>query len=151
MKLWNFIGHLLYRLSWPIINLLPVKNSRVRCLVVNGDEIFLTKNWFGSNLWRLPGGGVKRDETPEETAVRELHEEFEVKPSQIEATLIGRLSHRRTKLRLSIPIVLVKLKMKPPEALRPTSRSISQAKWFRLDRLPKDISEVTERAIALLQ
>lgn len=151
MKLWDFIGHSIYRLSWPVINLIPIKNLRVRCLVISENEVLLTKDWFGSNRWRLPGGGVKRGETPEETAIRELGEEFALKASEMDAKLIGRLSHRRTKLRLSIPIVLVKLKSKTPDQVRPISRSISYAKWFKLDRLPKGMSEITERAIALLQ
>ena len=49
------------------------------CVVVDHDRILLAhvrEGWFGADLgWTLPGGGMEPDETPGETAKREMLEE----------------------------------------------------------------------------
>lgn len=44
----------------------------------NKDNILLTREYRSAaqkTVWRIPGGGMKGKETPEETAIRELREE----------------------------------------------------------------------------
>lgn len=43
-------------------------------LVVRADKILMIKT-LHFNRWELPGGGIEKDETPEEAAIRELKEE----------------------------------------------------------------------------
>lgn len=43
-------------------------------LVVRADKILMIKS-LHLNRWELPGGGIEKDETPEEAAIRELKEE----------------------------------------------------------------------------
>ncbi len=43
-------------------------------LVVRADQILMIKT-LHFNRWELPGGGIEKDETPEEAAIRELKEE----------------------------------------------------------------------------
>jgi 8-oxo-dGTP pyrophosphatase MutT (NUDIX family) len=77
-KTYNLIGKVLYWLTAPVLFLVSLKASpRVRAIVVNEkDEILLVRNWYGRQLWTLPGGGVKFREDPAEAARRELKEEL---------------------------------------------------------------------------
>lgn len=49
------------------------------CVVVDHGRMLLAhvrEGWFGADLgWTLPGGGMEPNETPEETARREMREE----------------------------------------------------------------------------
>ena len=149
MKILDFIGRVLYSLSWPIINFIPITNTRVRCLVVNDNKLMLTKNWFGSNSWRLPGGGIQEGESPEQTAIRELTEEFTFEANDLEVKLIGRFVYRKHLLKLSIPVVLVKLNN--TAEIKPSSWEISEISWCGMDQLPENCTDITIQALALLQ
>lgn len=52
------------------------RKDRVRAMVFrkNGD-VLLVRPYIGRQDWALPGGGVKRGESYEQAAVREVHEE----------------------------------------------------------------------------
>ncbi|MDO4781047.1 MAG: NUDIX hydrolase [Candidatus Saccharibacteria bacterium] len=55
------------------------RKDRVRVMVVrkNGD-VLLVRPYIGRQNWALPGGGVKRGESYEQAAVREVHEEVDI-------------------------------------------------------------------------
>lgn len=57
--------------------------------VVRGDRLLLVHHNYGDYKWVLPGGHVRFDELPIETAVREVHEE-----TSIEVTVQGLISVR---------------------------------------------------------
>lgn len=48
--------------------------NRSMALVVRNDKILMIKN-TSFNRWELPGGGIEKNETPEDAAIRELKEE----------------------------------------------------------------------------
>lgn len=44
--------------------------------VIKGDKILMVQNYFFQRFfWSLPGGGIHKEETPEQAAIRELKEE----------------------------------------------------------------------------
>ncbi|MBR1384352.1 MAG: NUDIX domain-containing protein [Ruminococcus sp.] len=50
--------------------------DRSMALVIRGDKILVEELFYhGRHFFSLPGGGVEENETPEQTAVRELKEE----------------------------------------------------------------------------
>ncbi len=60
-----------YSLQWILKR--PVTLG-VRALLVREGRVLLVRHWY-QNDWFLPGGGVKRKETPEQAARRECREE----------------------------------------------------------------------------
>lgn len=69
-------GYLFWRLARPLIDLALRRSRRCYAIIRCGEEYLLVKNIVGSDKWRLPGGGAKRDESGEDAVVRELQEEL---------------------------------------------------------------------------
>jgi ADP-ribose pyrophosphatase YjhB (NUDIX family) len=46
-----------------------------KCLVFRRGKILLVRHTYGPDSWTIPGGRIKRNETPEEAVVREVFEE----------------------------------------------------------------------------
>ena len=64
-------------------------------LVNNNRQVFLAKR-IGMDAWQFPQGGMKENETPEQTMHRELKEEIGLEPEDIEVLAMteGWLSYR---------------------------------------------------------
>ena len=59
-----------------------------RCVVVRDDKILMVKHrQSGKEYYTLPGGGIEKGESPEQTAIRELQEECNVR-----GTIINKIS-----------------------------------------------------------
>ena len=53
-----------------------IGRARAQCLLIDGLNILMVNQVHGEqDYWCLPGGGVDKDETPEQAAIRELREE----------------------------------------------------------------------------
>ncbi|HKO24535.1 MAG TPA: NUDIX hydrolase [Chloroflexota bacterium] len=53
---------------------------RASAVLLQGDRILMVRiSYRGRTWWCLPGGTIERDETPEETIVRELREELNLR------------------------------------------------------------------------
>lgn len=66
---------LLYIVCRPGIYLLLHRSRRTRVVIRYKDEVLMVRSLFGEQKWGLPGGGIKRHETADQSAVRETHEE----------------------------------------------------------------------------
>lgn len=76
-------------------------------LVNDNRQVFLAKR-IGMPAWQFPQGGMKRDETPEETMFRELKEEVGLNPEDVQV-----LASTRRWLRYRLPGRLVRHYAKP--------------------------------------
>lgn len=65
-----------YILTWPLLFLYAPLRVRSRILVIKNDTFLGVRHYFGTNVWSLPGGGVKAGESYKDAATRELNEEL---------------------------------------------------------------------------
>ncbi len=90
MKLWRSLRFWLY---WPGLLAFFHGTRRVRVLVRFGNEILLVQDrptvWPDDGKWTTPGGGVDGDETVQETAAREIHEELGIIANPNNYRLLG--------------------------------------------------------------
>jgi len=113
----------------------PAKQG-VKCLVTVDDRILLVRHTYGRRSWDLPGGSIKRGETPSETVRREMDEEIGlgdanwVKFGELQATI----DHRRD----TIHCFRVEVTDVPP--LRLDLGELAKADWFPSADLPADLS-----------
>ncbi|PKN94693.1 MAG: hypothetical protein CVU44_02470 [Chloroflexi bacterium HGW-Chloroflexi-6] len=115
---------------WKIIG---AKTVGVRIIAVNNyDEVLLVKHTYKPG-WHLPGGGIKRNETLFEAAIRELYEETGTKITNIKFLGIyndfseGRNDHIVLFTGSVITTVTV------------NSFEIEDLKFFSRDEFPKDL------------
>lgn len=72
---WIGLGRLTYWLTYVgLIAVIPF-TRRARVLAMHGQDVLLVRGWMSDGRWQLPGGGVKRGESPAAAAQRELREE----------------------------------------------------------------------------
>ena len=48
----------------------------VRVILIRNGRVVLVRHWFTPGVWTLPGGGIKKGESPREAGVREVFEEI---------------------------------------------------------------------------
>lgn len=135
-KIYPLIGKLTYHISLPARVLLMSQKPRVYVLLCHRDQILLVKNWFGSGIWSLPGGGLKRSENNETAAIREISEEVGIKLSSQDLKFLTNGNHRRQKGLKQYALFYVALKSKPEVIINGVE--ITEAKWISIDDLKKD-------------
>jgi 8-oxo-dGTP pyrophosphatase MutT (NUDIX family) len=83
----------LYILLLPLIRIVIRRTRRAYVLLVCEGEVLLVKNWLARDRFWLPGGGVHKNESMQDGAVRETYEEFGVKVdnSQLKSRAKGRM------------------------------------------------------------
>ena len=71
--------------------------SGVKCVLTDGDEVLLVRHTYGPRAWDLPGGAIKRGESPVTAARREMNEELGVSIDDWRAlgTITVRIDYRK--------------------------------------------------------
>lgn len=126
-------GKLAYLILYPLVKIWLGHSKRAYALIGCGGEILVIKNWFGRQAWHLPGGGIRKGESPAEAASRELQEELGIIVS--ERTLVPLSSgiwHDR-KLNFEYEILATQLAVK--QQLRMRRPEILEAVWLKPDQL----------------
>lgn len=75
-KIMQGAGRVALYMGWPVFFVILRRTQRTRVVVVWGDQFLAVKPWLGTGRWQLPGGGMRRLETPTQAAERELREEL---------------------------------------------------------------------------
>jgi len=149
-KLPLFLGRFLFTVAQFMNRFIPILNKpRTRVAVIlNEREILLVKNWLGRQQWTLPGGGIKRGESPEQGAARELYEETGLVVDPAELVFLGHMMD--TSSPQSIMAYQVNLSDTDSGAAIPASAryEITHLGWYPLSNLPMDRLHLVDSALA---
>lgn len=143
-SLWKKIGTVGFWACWPLFRLYPGWGTRTRILVVCGDNIVVVRGWLATNTWKLPGGGLHRNELSLHGAIRELSEEtgISVNAEQVQPLFSG--VYHDNGLRTECECFLVELP--DPVMLRGQRFEITEATWLPISKITsanvgKDVTE----------
>ncbi len=117
----------------------------VNCVLTHGDRVLLVRHTYGHREWDLPGGAVRRDEPPHDTARREMEEELGVRVARFAdlGQLRARIDHRRDTMHLfHAEIGDTPLTTDPCE--------LAAVRWFDRDALPPERGRFVTRILAAL-
>lgn len=125
-----------------------VRTFGVRIMLIYDGKILLVRHWYNT-LWVMPGGGIKRHETPERAAARELREELGLDNIQLEYRL-GVYANTKEGKNDTVHCFVVVLEKEPHITTR-FNLEVSDRTWFPLDQLPEGTSQATRTRISEYQ
>ncbi len=115
-----------------------------KVLVKNSEKVLLVRPNYSHRRWTLPGGKVERNESFEEGATREVHEETGLHVQSL--TFIGEYRNVWQYYENTVKYFLGSVSTTDVEV---DGVEISEAKWFRIDALPNDRSAGVDRSVEL--
>jgi ADP-ribose pyrophosphatase YjhB (NUDIX family) len=133
----------LYVVRRTLLKLLNVKTRGARVMLFNGrGEILLIRHAYGrTDLFLMPGGGIKPWEKPEQAAYREVKEEAGCSAAGL--ILVGTFDNRSEGRRDTVYLFKGTTSDEPV----PDGREVEEARFFALDALPATLSDATARRI----
>lgn len=137
--------YFIYKITYPFIRLywkiFKPKIYGSRAIILHEDKVLLVKN-VNVNYWSLPGGKINLGENPEQCILRELEEELSLNGIRVDYKLGEYISKKEGK-KDTVYIFVVNLSYSTFEK----QWELEDAKWFNLEKLPKDISPAGLRRI----
>lgn len=116
------------------------KEKRVRVIVVSSDNhVLLVRNWFGYQNWSLPGGGIKKNETPRRAAIRELYEETGMSLKSNGISYIKPYICHESFLSFKSDVYYTATKKRSPLTQK-RDFEILEIKWHSIKKLPKNLA-----------
>lgn len=116
----------------------------VKCLVWNSGKLLLTRLSYGHKLWTIPGGGVHRNEAPEEAAKREVWEETGIAVNHLNK--IGEYTQVKDFKNDTVHCFSGNA-ANSDIAIDPLE--IAEAGWFDVDELPKERTKQVDAILAM--
>jgi len=135
------IGYVLIKIYWFIFR---PRTQGVRCILTKNGSILLIQHSYGSNRWSIPGGGIKRSESPAEAAKREIAEEVGIAVSGVNN--LGYVFYDAEYKKDTIWVFQAEVSS---DEFNIDGLEISNAQWFPIDSLPKNSSGLLPRFISL--
>lgn len=136
MKLYYLLGDILRpfaAVGFYLYNFV-FRTPRTRVVLKNEEgEILLLQTWLSGDTWGLPGGGVKRNEPIEASAIRELREETGIVLSSDSL----QFQFAFTTVWHEEEVYLVELSDAVLPSSLPNTFEVKAAKWFSAQRMPK--------------
>jgi 8-oxo-dGTP pyrophosphatase MutT (NUDIX family) len=142
---------ILYRVAWrglQLRSLLPGRGRGVKCLITHGGSVLLVRHTYGErDTWYVPGGRMRRDESPLAAAEREMREELGV-----EGLLWRELATSDLRLdRIAVRVTTLHAELEDPAAVRLDPVELQEAGWFDPSALPRPLGGEVRLLIALLE
>ena len=109
------------------------QKDRVRVIVYRDDgRILLVRSHFSRQEWALPGGGVNRNESYEQAAVREVLEEVGLKIRNLR--YLGKANSHESYAKFSVRVFVAHASDYDIKC----NFEIMEAWWFNRDHLPEE-------------
>jgi 8-oxo-dGTP pyrophosphatase MutT (NUDIX family) len=141
----------MYRVAWWGLQLRASvwrrRSSGVKCALTHGGEVLLVRHTYGRrDTWYLPGGAVRRSETPLQGAAREMEEELGLRELELREveTFETRLE------RLAVRLTYARAELADPARVRADPVEIAAVGWFGLDALPAPLGSEERALIGML-
>ena len=133
----------LYRLQRKLWRVLRPRTRGVKVMLFNETgELLLVRHAYGrTDLFLLPGGGIRPFEAPETAARREMKEELDCGVAELAfvSTHIATSEGKRDTVHV--------FRARPTGPVRADGFEIEEARFFALDALPNSVSPATLRRI----
>lgn len=149
MSFWKNILHEgLYHAAHPLLRayriIVQPQSSGARAILIKDGEILLIRN-IGVNYWSLPGGVLRRWETPISCLRRELREELGVSVTTADYKYkLGTYTFPRGKSYDVIHIFVIEVH----SFYFKKQWEIDEAQWFYINDLPDNLSPSTKQRLA---
>jgi 8-oxo-dGTP diphosphatase len=122
------------------------KGITAAAVILNSHgEVLLVKHSYGPLNWELPGGGAERDESPTQTALREVLEETGLRVSA--ERLTGVYYERQESGREAVHFAFLCRDLDGTTVAQPSCSEITACSYWSPEALPRPISDFTIRRI----
>ena len=143
------IKRLAYRLAIPVLKLywfaFRPRTSGVTCIIRDADgRVLMVRHTYGKPSWFFPGGGIRKNETPEAAIRREIREEV-----GIELVDLRQIGNFLSTIDFKKDNVTVFTARPASAALRLRREEIAEARWTDVNELPSPIAPVARRSLSL--
>ena len=125
----GILGIFLYKLLLPVWHMyFRIYPTRSRVVILKDRHVLLVRGLLSSNKWGLPGGGLNKNETAINSAVREVKEELDV---EVDKTNLDEFGEYKFKVAgVSLTAVYFRYETVQELNLKAKFPEILEAKWF---------------------
>jgi 8-oxo-dGTP pyrophosphatase MutT (NUDIX family) len=116
------------------------KTSGACVVIVHEDRVLLVKTTYG-NAYSLPGGGIKKGESPHDAAIREVYEEVGIRLTEV-TPFLSFVTYEEYK-EDTVHCYFAKV---TTDHFKVDTLEIDVAEWHQLNNLPK-LGSVTQKII----
>jgi len=145
MKIYERTGLVVYTFMKPFLGIFYSGRLRTRALITHNSQVLLVRNWKGNQNWVMPGGGVKKGESPKKALIRELKEELDLDIKDTALKFLFKSTAEDASAKFPVVIYGLKLAKKPLFSIY--SPEILEAKWFDINKLPENANNLVVKAI----
>jgi len=150
----HWLRRLYFFASWPVLKVYFRRGPRARVLLTDpAGRLLLVRGrwqrWYDDAGLALPGGGIQPSESPVTAAVRELHEELDLKLPKTQCRLLGQV--RLREYGLSYEAYLFHAVLSADTPFRVVPGELVTAAWYARTALgDQRLKPEVHQALALL-
>ena len=135
-EMFSSFGRAIFRGTACVISLIfriAPKNDRVRVIVYRDDgRSLLVRSRFSRQKWALPGGGVNRNESYEQAAIREVLEELGISVDNLR--YLGKANSHESYAEFSVRVFAAHASNCDIKC----NFEIMEARWLNMNYLPEE-------------